>query len=315
MPIFDIFFERERLRKGNVADVFIYDTIPQELRIQIVHIMADAIGSEEEALSSYGSTRGQCRENYKHIVQILRREFGVFYLPPSTGNYNDNYFSELKTFIIRELNIDKLLSAVEIICKVIELFTSSRDYRYDDAAKKKADEAIYEINYRFRSHGVGYEYSGKIIRVDTAYLHENAVKPALLLLSDASFQGADAEFRNAYEHYRKGHTKEALSEALKSLESTMKIICKQKNWTISQNDTSSKLIDVCFANNLIPPYWKTHFSSLRSMLESSVPTARNKNSGHGQGDEIKVVPEYLVSYALHMTGSTIVFLINAAKST
>ena len=40
------------------------------------------------------------------------------------------------------------------------------------------------------------------------------------------------------------------------------------------------------------------------MLESSIPTGRNKLSGHGQGTTPVSVPDYLVAYMLHMTAST-----------
>jgi hypothetical protein len=54
--------------------------------------------------------------------------------------------------------------------------------------------------------------------------------------------------------------------------------------------------------------------ALRSTLESGVPTARNKLGGHGQGTEVVEVPEHIVSYALHLTASAIVFLAEAEKA-
>ena len=41
---------------------------------------------------------------------------------------------------------------------------------------------------------------------------------------------------------------------------------------------------------------------------------RNNCGGHGQGVEAVVVPDYLVAYALHLTASNIVLLIEAYKS-
>ncbi|MNP72955.1 hypothetical protein D3C76_1696000 [compost metagenome] len=55
-------------------------------------------------------------------------------------------------------------------------------------------------------------------------------------------------------------------------------------------------------------------TSLKSMLESGIPTGRNNLGGHGQGSEIIEVPDYLVAYMLHMTASTLVFMINAEKN-
>ena len=94
----------------------------------------------------------------------------------------------------------------------------------------------------------------------------------------------------------------------------MKSICKKRKWDYDEDATSKDLINVCFENNLIPLYWQSNYSSLRSLLESSIPTARNKLSGHGQGPVVKDVPDYLVAYMLHMTASTIVFLVEAEKN-
>lgn len=49
------------------------------------------------------------------------------------------------------------------------------------------------------------------------------------------------------------------------------------------------------------------------MLESGVPTARNRLGGHGQGAEIVQVPMHYVSFALHQTAAAIVFLATAER--
>ena len=66
-----------------------------------------------------------------------------------------------------------------------------------------------------------------------------------------------------------------------------------------------------FDNELIPPLMQSHFSALRSTLESGVPTIRNDQSGHGQGSEKVIVPEYIVAYILHLTASNILLLAQA----
>ena len=78
----------------------------------------------------------------------------------------------------------------------------------------------------------------------------------------------------------------------------------------SRDDTAKKLVSVCLDNNLIPAYLQNQFSSLRALLESGVPTIRNKEGGHGQGTSITDVPEHLVSYALHLTATNLLFLMN-----
>jgi hypothetical protein len=184
--------------------------------------------------------------------------------------------------------------------------------RMSDDAARIADEAIAELNIRFKEHGIGYQYSSnKIIRIDTEFIHHEIVKPALKLLRGKDFRGAQAEFLKAHEHYRHGRSLEALNECLKTFESVMKIICDKHSWQYAPSVTSKGLIQICLEKGLIPKYWDAYYTSLRSMLESSVPTGRNNLSGHGAGAKPVIVPDYLVAYMLNMTASTVVFLIEA----
>jgi hypothetical protein len=105
--------------------------------------------------------------------------------------------------------------------------------------------------------------------------------------------------------------KRLLGRALKSLESTLKVVITSRGWPHSERSGARELIQVCYDNCLIPECWQQHFTGLRVMLESSVPTPRNRLGGHGQGGQIVDVPPHFVSFALHMTASTLVFLIEA----
>src|SRR5690606_39202838 len=138
--------------------------------------------------------------------------------------------------------------------------------------------------------------------------------PALHLLNSKRFAGAQEEFLKAHEHYRKQNTKEALNEALKAFESTLKVIAKKRGWTLKERPTSKDLIDAAFAHGLIPSFWQSHFSGLRSVLEGGVPTGRNRLSGHGQGEALQPVPDELAAYILHLTASTIVFLVRCDEA-
>ena len=63
------------------------------------------------------------------------------------------------------------------------------------------DEAIEELNYRFKQHNLGYEFvNGEIIRIDNKMIHQEIVKPALRLLYEEGFDGAEEEFRKAFEY-------------------------------------------------------------------------------------------------------------------
>jgi hypothetical protein len=306
MAIFDIFSKRQRKVRGEVPDVFAYDDLPEALRVQIVHIWRDTLGGEDCMVID------GVRKAYEFIVGALRREYGVFVLPGNDEHGRVLPWTELYNFVLQEKDVERALDAVEISFRVINHITRAPDYMHRDDADKRASSAIEELNARFLEHGVGYQFAdNKIVRVDSEFLHAEAVKPALRLLSQKQYAGAQQEFLAAHEHHRHGKTKEALNECLKAFESVMKSICAKRRWQHAENATAKDLIQACLENGLIPSFWQSHFTSLRSLLESGVPTGRNRLGGHGQGPTPTDVPDHLVAFMLHMTASAIVFLAEA----
>jgi Domain of unknown function (DUF7014) len=153
----------------------------------------------------------------------------------------------------------------------------------------------------------------QMIRVDSQYLHRETVQPAIGILSDSRFQCANQEFLAAHEHFRHGRFQECLNECLKVFESTLKIICHAKKWPYQQTDAAKQLIQICLNNGLIPTFGQQQLTSLRTLLESGIPTTRNKLSGHGQGVQPVDVPEAVAKYALHLTATTVVLLAESAQ--
>ena len=52
---------------------------------------------------------------------------------------------------------------------------------------------------------------------------------------------------------------------------------------------------------------------LEQVLSGGLPTVRNKEAGHGQGDEVKTVDNTLVEYAIHLAATNIVYLVSLLK--
>jgi len=302
MGVFDLFSKRQKRARGQVPDVYVYDELPQPLRVQIVHIIRDAFG-----VDGYGTNHAH--DAYELVKQALCREYGVFELVERPRSDQDSVFN----FFLQEESIEHALDVVELCFKVIH-FHIDKDwsYKHNTARKVEPSAAISELNQRFKEHGIGYQFeSGEIIRVDSEFLHAEAIKPALMVLQDKSFKGANEEFLKAHEHYRHGRYKECLVDALKAFESTMKTICSLRGWQTRATDTAKNLIETCLSNGLFPIYFDSQFSSIRSLLESGIPTVRNKNGGHGQGSSPVTVPEYLARYALNLTATTILFMVEA----
>lgn len=297
--------------RGDVPDILVYDKIPQELRVQLVHIFSDYLGNQKDE-SIHNSMSPTA---FEYIVESLCREYGVFHLPSASQRGDRNHFTELFNFVLTEQSVERVLDAVELACRIIDVHSRKWDYRHRQEADEEATAALAELNARFLQHGFGYRFeAGDIIRVDSEVVHAEIIRPALTLLHSAKYKGAEAEFHLAFEHYRHGRAKEALTECLKALESTIKTIAESRCWKYDTNATAKPLLDLMFEKQLIPQFWAQQFSGLRGMLESGVPTARNRLGGHGQGVEIVSVPPHLVSFALHQTAATIVFLVKAEEA-
>ena len=308
MAIYNLFSKRQKAASAKKPDAPMYDALPHAFRVQVVHIWFATLGNPNE----YGGYNNQVGQTYDLIVKTLCREYGVFRLPYVDERFEETTLQMLVSFFGRTPDVDHALDAIELTFRAVDRLTRSYQYLQRTEGAELADQATSELNQRFQEHNIGYRYTdGRIIRIDSEVIHTEIVTPALNLLTSRHYAGAQQEYLKAHEHYRKGDGKEAMTECAKALESTMKSICDRRRWTYDKNATAKQLIKVCFDNGLIPQFWETHFSHLRSSLEVSVPVGRNKVSAHGQGATVTEVPNYLVAYMLHMTASTIVFLAEA----
>jgi hypothetical protein len=302
MAIFETYSKRMKKVEGKIQDVYIYTEIPEKLRVQAAHILSDTIGFKNNSAWNY-------------IHSTMAKELGLFSLTDNMYHKDVDHCLDFLMICSDEEAID----FIELAFFVIDSEALRNDYFTSRAIfniKQSPDEAIEELNYRFKDNNVGYEFiKRELVRIDRQFIHKEAVKPAIKLLYEEDFQGAADEFLKAHEHYRKGNHKEALVEALKAFESTMKTICDKKGYAYQKDkDTSSKLISILLDNNLIPEYLRNHFTGLRTTLESGLPTVRNKKAGHGQGSAPVTIEPYFVEYAINLAATNIVLLVNAFKS-
>ncbi|WP_019502937.1 STM4504/CBY_0614 family protein [Pseudanabaena sp. PCC 6802] len=298
--IIDIYSKRQQRLRGEVPDVYQYEDIPEPLRVQVVYIVADFFDPHNFVLENI----------YSKLLRILCEEYGVLNL--INDRFRNHPFIEV---LLSPDNLSlplRMRNYTEIVLDIIEIvFKSMESVISSDMSAK----AILKLNERFKEHSFGFAYrNGQIIRIDSELVHAEVVKPVLFLLSDLKFKGANEEFLKAHEHYRHGKYKECLNECLKSFESTLKTICNIRRWQYNQNDTAKKLIDICLMNGLIPQYLQSQFAAVRTILESGVPTIRNRLGGHGQGTQQITVSQNMASYMLHLTATNLLFIIEAEKN-
>lgn len=305
MAVFDLYSKRQKRLRGEVIDVYVYDTFPAPLRMQLSYMIKDLLGDKSQ-LREFPMPS----DAYEQIVKILRKEYGIEKLHSDTiSGYYDSEFNDLHNFLISEPDVERCLDAVELCYAVGDSLARKQIYLSQRDASSHVDDCIQELNTRFKEAGRGYELiDRKIIRIDSQLLHSEVVKPAIGFLNAEGFEGARDEFFGAYEHYRHGNHEEALVDALKAFESTMKVILTANGKNYGAGDTASKLILGCRDAGLMPAFNEFQMSSLVNVLTSGIPTLRNKNGGHGQGEAVRTVEPEIVAYGLHLTASAIVML-------
>lgn len=302
MAIFDLFSKRQKRLRGEVPDVYTYHDIPLNLRVQIVHIINDAIGRDK-----FGN---RARNAFDFVKDTLCREYGLFEL--SDGYNREGNREQVINFLLETKKTDEVIDVIELLLKYLDRIIDKDFAEYSQyvEVKIKPQDAILELNDRFKEQGIGFSFDGsEIIRVDSTYIHSEITKPTISLLWSNKFEGANEEYLKAHEHYRHGRNKECLTECLKAFESTIKIICVEKGWPVNQTDTAKKLIQICFQKELVPTFTQNQFTSLQNLLESGIPTIRNKLGGHGQGQTPQKVDDEMTRYGLNLTGTNIIFLV------
>jgi len=293
MAINDLFSKRQKRLRGEIPTNLIYDNIPLPFRKQIYLIITETI-DKRPPIGIHGIYSDYF---YSYINKILCKEYQRLTLDDDTSL---SIPGQVLAHFFKTDNCEFVLDFIEL----------AFSYILEVAVANYSSEAINELNERFMEHGIGFQFEGgKIIRVGSTYIHSEIVKPALSLLSVKKFQGACEEYLKAHDNYKHGYNEECIRECSNAFESVLKIICKEKEWIYKETDAAKKLIQICFDNDLIPSFTQNQFTSLQNLLESGVPTIRNKQGGHGQGPQLRKVGDEMTKYALNLTGTNMIFLV------
>lgn len=313
MPIIELYSSRNKKIDFD-GDVYIYDSLSEKVLNQILQILQDIF---EVYKRSYSLSINEVN-HYEEIRSILCREYGMSSLSGMGRNAKQDIYAWFK----RCTDIDKCLDFIELSFRYVEEVIGGSNSPYvnwsgDKINPEAVEEAINELNYRLKYDGIGYQYNNFIIsRVDSEFIHSEVVVPMLTLLKkNGGYDGAIDEFLCAHQNYRHGDNKECLVNCLKSFESLMKSIHIKKGWDFDKKRATAKdLINGVLKNGLVPMYLQNQLSSLNSILESGIPTIRNKEAGHGQGESVTQVESHLCSYMLHITASNLLFLAECERN-
>ena len=309
MRVVDLYSYRKRVAEGDVPDVFVYDALPRSLLVQIVHIWRDAVGPYYVPSGFDMSEVPRNNDGWRFIHEVVAREHGAFELARDS-----DIDRRCETCLLESPSLDLSLDLIEASFLYLDRVARRFDRleRGRRGIRITPDDAIAELNVRFRRAGVGYQFeAGMLMRVDSDLIHAEVVRPALQYLNYRGFEGPRDEYRNAHAHYRAGETKAAVTEANNAFESTLKAICDHRRWPYPKGARASDLLKVVRDNGLLPGYLDPSFDQLAATLKSGLPKVRGDEGSHGQGATPRETPGYVAAYALHLAAANIVFLVEA----
>lgn len=305
----------KRLNIDNNTEIFIYDEVPQKIRMQVYYIVEDMSYSKQINSRHRVSI-------WNDIRRIMISEYGL----ESLAGYNEWSSDTDCLEFIKKTNILGLLDFIEVALFCINEYNKNNNGWID------LNSGIKDLNHRFLENNLGYEIVDyRIIRVDRKFTHKEIIKPAINLLNEEEFKTVNDEFIAAHIFYKDAFSKEnpneyfknAIVNCNKAFESIMKIICEnniEKLPNYNDRHTANELINDLIACGIIPTYlgntlhgMKNIFKGMKTALESGLPVIRNK-SGHGLGNSEETISEEYVTYAMNLAATNIVLLVNLYKN-
>ena len=188
---------REREREGQPV-IYIAGPLHESFRNQVVLLLHDAIGEYQQRYQHvYDSTKWTVV--WDCVFRLAQRKFGKLELVDGGSHMWPD--EQCQTFV-RTADTEPTLDLIDIAFQTID-HLGRRMFRVGDRdqALIDPDEAIDQLNYRFREHDLGYQFTdGQLIEVSSQYLHAEAVEPALTLLHTQGFGGPEEEFLSAHRH-------------------------------------------------------------------------------------------------------------------
>ena len=247
---------QKRLAKAGQQDVYQYDDLPKPFRVQVVYILVAAIGPSRASHHGYETPSAKIWES---LHKDLRKEFGVFTLTGKTNSAQEDFVS-----FVLEAAPEQAFDAIEFAFQDIDDVVRRR-YQGLISTELKPSEAIEELNQRFKEHGIGYQFIQHVL-VASRFLNSSMLKLLSPPYRSSTHRDLMVQPRGIHQSLhtsRHGRDKEAVVDALKAFESTMKAICVARKWAVDPTATAKDLIKTLLTNGLIPPELESHFTGLQ----------------------------------------------------
>lgn len=288
-----------------------YDVLPDFLRKQISMAWSSGIGRYYPGYK-YEDDPPPCANPLWSLMYNTMKNLSE---PFQAYSEQKSEYESCASFLLKHNDVDECLDIIEISCRILTRTAEKKIECGDRGATTDAISTIEHINDCFIREGVGYQFSGGyIVKIGSEIVHSEVVQPALGLLVGEIFKEANADFMDALRHYRHGDFKETVTAANRAFESTLKAICKAREWDYKPGDRASELISVVNKSGLFAGQPALGIESYVSMMRTGLPGVANNFGRHGRDPDAKPVPDFIAAYALHLMAANIVMLVSAHKS-
>jgi len=293
-------------------------TFSKQLRRQLVMIISETLGLYYTGTIGPGNDPVDTTHFWELADRVMYREVES-YADYADGSRQYHLADRIRSFIMEGSDAGVREAThffVSLIDRVVRPYqdTQSEYHLNYCEVKMKSAEALDEIDTRLREAGMVYRVAdGTLIKSTDDFTHNAVIVPALQVLGESGFENALKEFHEALEAYRTGKFDVVLQKANHAFESAMKIVAGKMKWSYDPNATAKVMIDVMTANGLVPTMRDSALKSLATLLQSDLPTLRNKtpSAGHGAGEKDAVIPEPVATYALNVAAANIRLLVES----
>lgn len=197
-----------------------------------------------------------------------------------------------------------------ILASILSKRTQPSTKSTKEKALESFVESVNELNDRFKEAKMPFTYhNGYIQLVEDELTDKEIEKPFWNLVSEKKWENVDYEMKEALDRRDDGK-EDALTYALKALESTIKIISEEHGWTTGQEKGASNYIDnlVSKKNGRYIDVWEA------DVMKQLFASLRNPRShGSGSGDRPKSLIQQRI-WAIESSMSWIKSLIKRRES-
>ena len=184
------------------------------------------------------------------------------------------------------------------------------ELQYSELSDKEKESFREEINDVFRNGDVPWLLvDGRMIKVDSTQFEHDLKARSVERLHELAgkesvFQSACDELAKAIEFLKKGEYAEAVTNACKSYESVMKVICGD------DKATANKLIQRISDEGYISLPSRIQTDGFKNNVLSSLPYLRNRVAAHGAGADDASIPRSLANLAVNLAAALDTYLID-----